>query len=82
MAERTEDWQDDMRDLVRKIDGLFTGQLDTAERQIFEDACKEGLARRVYEGAAGFMGLAKVRVIDAPPVDDGCINLKDWSGRL
>lgn len=56
-------WQDDMRDMVRPFEGWFTGQLDEAERQIFDDACKEGLARRSYEGAAGFMGLARVRIV-------------------
>lgn len=57
------DWSDDMRGMISPFDGWFTGQLDPAERQIFDDACKEGIARRSYEGAAGFMGLAKVRII-------------------
>ena len=49
-------------DWVRRNDGLFVGQLtDPEEMQFFRDACKAGYAQKSYEGAAGFMGLAKIR---------------------
>lgn len=50
-----------MSDLER-IEGLFVGQLDDRELRTFERAVKDGEARRSYEGGAGFMGLAKVRL--------------------
>lgn len=62
LSQANDTWQDDMRNMVRPFEGWFTGQLDEAERRIFDDACNEGLARRSYEGAAGFMGLARVRL--------------------
>jgi hypothetical protein len=45
------------------IEGLFVGQLDEKQMRTFERAIKDGEARRSYEGGAGFMGLAKVRLI-------------------
>ena len=48
---------------LEQIDGLFVGQLSDKELRTFERAVEDGEARRVYEGGAGFMGLAKVRVI-------------------
>ena len=45
------------------IDGLYVGQLDAEELQAFEQAIADGNAQRVYVGASGFMGLAKVRLI-------------------
>jgi hypothetical protein len=48
---------------LRRIDGLFVGMLDKDELWLFEKAVEDGKARRSYEGGAGFMGLAKVRVI-------------------
>lgn len=48
---------------LRRIDGLFVGQLDADELKLFEWAIKEGLAMRWYQGASGFMGLAKVKVL-------------------
>ena len=50
-----------MTDLER-IEGLFVGQLDERELRTFERAIEDGEAQRTYEGAAGFMGLAKVRL--------------------
>lgn len=47
---------------LEQIDGLFVGQLSDRELRTFERAVEDGEARRVYEGGAGFMGLAKVRV--------------------
>lgn len=52
-----------MTDLER-IDGLFVGQLDPDELRTFTRAIQDGEAVRSYEGGAGFMGLAKVRVVD------------------
>ena len=51
-----------MSELMASLDGLFVGQLDPDEMQAFEAAIKAGEARRSYEGAAGLMGLAKVRL--------------------
>ena len=51
-----------MTDLQR-INGLFVGMLTDEELEMFERACKDGKARRVYAGGAGFMGLAKVEVM-------------------
>lgn len=48
---------------LEQIEGLFVGQLDERELRTFERAIDDGEARRSYEGGAGFMGLAKVRLI-------------------
>jgi hypothetical protein len=50
-----------MTDLER-IEGLFVGQLDERDLRLFERAIEDGEARRSYEGGAGFMGLARVRL--------------------
>jgi hypothetical protein len=50
-----------MSDLDR-IEGLFVGQLNAEELEIFLRAVKEGKASRHYSGGPGFMGLARVRV--------------------
>lgn len=51
-----------MSDLER-IEGLFVGQLDEREMRLFDRAVRDGLARRVYKGGAGFLGLAKVELV-------------------
>jgi hypothetical protein len=51
-----------MSDTLAGLDGLFVGQLDQDETRLLDDACAQGLARYSYEGAAGFMGLARVRL--------------------
>ena len=51
-----------MSDLER-IEGLFVGSLDDYELWLFEHAVADGMAVRSYEGGAGFMGLAKVRLV-------------------
>ncbi len=56
-----------MTDLER-INGLFVGQLNERELRLFERAIQDGEARRSYEGGAGFMGLAMVRL--TRPYDD------------
>lgn len=58
-----------MSDLER-IEGLFVGQLDPHELRTFERAVEDGEARRSYEGGAGFMGLAKVRLTRADRLVD------------
>jgi hypothetical protein len=50
-----------MTDLER-MEGLFVGQLDEHEMRTFVRAVQDGEAYRSYEGGAGFMGLAKVRL--------------------
>lgn len=49
-------------DTLRRINGLFVGLLDKEELEVFDEACRTNDARRSYEGSAGLMGLAKVRV--------------------
>lgn len=51
-----------MNDLER-MEGLFVGQIDDYEMWLFEHAVTDGMAERSYEGGAGFMGLARVRLI-------------------
>ena len=53
----------DIEAVIARVNGLFVGQLDESEMEAFNEACNSGLAARVYEGGAGFMGLAKVRVL-------------------
>lgn len=48
-----------------EMDGMLVGMLDDEEIAEFDRAVKDGKARRSYEGAGGFMGLAKVRLIRA-----------------
>ena len=47
---------------LKRLDGLFVGQLDSEEMKEFNKAIEEGTAYRSYEGMSGFMGLAKVRL--------------------
>lgn len=54
---------------LRQIDGLYVGQLEGYELKAFEDAIAEGKAQRIYVGASGFMGLAKVRLIPSEQSD-------------
>lgn len=61
-------------DTLHRIDGLFVGMLDAEELEIFNEACRRYQAKRSYEGGAGLMGLAKVRLIEAStpsPADRG-----------
>ena len=48
---------------LENIEGLFVGQLRADELKLFEQAIADGTASRVYSGAAGFLGLAKVQLI-------------------
>jgi hypothetical protein len=54
---------------LERIEGLFVGQLDEHEMRTFVRAVQDGEAVRSYEGGAGFMGLAKVRLLH--PVSTG-----------
>lgn len=57
----TDEEQEELLQTLRRIDGLFVGQLTQEELSLFNQACDLGLARRLYEGGAGFLGLARVR---------------------
>jgi hypothetical protein len=50
-------------DDLERIEGLFVGQLTARELRTFERAVADGEARRSYEGVAGVMGLAKIRLL-------------------
>lgn len=52
---------------LEHIEGLFVGQLTEREMRTFERAIQDGAAVRSYEGGAGFMGLAKVKLIRSLP---------------
>ena len=47
---------------LNDLEGLFVGQLDKEELELFEREIESGNAIRSYEGSSGFfVGLAKVR---------------------
>lgn len=50
-----------MRTEARYLDGLFTGACKPEE---YEHLLEVGLLRLSYEGAAGFMGLSKLRATE------------------
>ncbi len=50
-------------EMLRNAEGLFVGQLDENELKAFNRLVSASLAKRSYEGAGGFLGLAKVRFI-------------------
>jgi hypothetical protein len=52
---------------LERIDGLFVGLLSQDELELLEDAITHGKAMRWYQGGAGFMGLAKVKLLPADP---------------
>lgn len=58
-----------MADLQR-IEGLFVGLLTPEELEAFQVACNTKQAYRSYEGPAGFLGMAKVRLTHAEPYRD------------
>jgi hypothetical protein len=80
IATRTEAAMTDLE----HIDGLFIGQLNEQEMHAFERAVAEGEAYRSYEGGAGFMGLAKVRLrrraIERAPTGTGEMGLGSDAG--
>lgn len=52
---------------LEDMDGMFVGLLTDEEIEVYNRAYDEGKARLSYEGAGGFMGLAKVRLIRPIP---------------
>ena len=52
---------------IKAMDGLFVGMLDVEQLARFEEGISEGIARRIYEGVGGFMGLAKVKCLISDP---------------
>lgn len=54
------------RDIVARVNGFFVGFLDDDELAAFDRLCADGQARRLYQGAGGFMGLAKVELFPTP----------------
>ena len=54
-----------MSDLER-LNGLYVGQLSEEELALFDAAVAEHKAYRSYEGMAGFLGLAKVKLVMVP----------------
>ena len=49
-------------DRLRPLDGLHVGLLDESELDALSRLSEAGLAHRSYEGAAGLLGLPKVRL--------------------
>jgi hypothetical protein len=55
---------------MRRLDGMFVDILTDDERKKFDRAIASGIARRLYDGPAGLMGVATVYLVvrrDAPP---------------
>ena len=50
-------------EIVRRVNGLYVGQLSDEELEAFYTGIREGFAARDYNHAGGFLGLAKVRFI-------------------
>ncbi len=60
----------DLEDMEReadRLDGLYAGMCEPKE---YEHLIEAGLLRRSYEGAGGFMGLAKLRRARPQLADD------------
>lgn len=55
---------DQVEEEVARLGGLFTGQLNDREMAILAVAEKLGLARRVYDGMPGLMGLSRIRLYE------------------
>lgn len=51
----------------RRMDGILVGALGRDERDVLDRLVAAGRARWVYEGAAGFMGLARVKMMEPAP---------------
>lgn len=47
-----------------RIHGLFVPQLTQEETIVFDRMVREGRARRTYQGLAGFMGVARVEILE------------------
>ncbi len=57
-------------DIVRRVVGEFVGALVEEDLEAFERCVMNGTARRRYEGAAGFLGLASVALTDQAPEEE------------
>jgi restriction endonuclease Mrr len=49
---------------LSRLNGMYVGDLSEAELREFTQAVLENRARRIYIGGSGFLGLAKVEVLD------------------
>ena len=49
---------------LERLSGLFVGQLDEQEMDLFCRMVKEGKAARSYSGIAGLLGLARVVIAE------------------
>lgn len=58
--EHRADW-----DMVKPCNGEFVGSMEEWEISAFDRLCEAGLARRMYLGASGLMGLARVSLSPA-----------------
>ena len=50
-------------EVVRPLEGLYSGQLTEEERAAFNYLVSEGKALRSWEYPGGMLGLAKVRLV-------------------
>jgi hypothetical protein len=51
---------------IKKLNGREVGSLSQNEFWLFEAACRDNKASRVYEGPKGFAGKAKVKIYASP----------------
>ena len=68
-----------MSGYVCALNGLYVGQLSDDELLEFERMVADGRAVRSYSGAAGLMGLAKVKVIDAGQSTSAALSTQEKS---
>lgn len=61
---------------LSSLNGLYVGQLSAHELATFDRAIAQGRARRVYSGAAGRMGVAKVEIAHSIQ----CPECGQWEG--
>lgn len=48
--------------LVKRLDDIYVGLLTPEELEAFDACCRHGWCRRVYTGAGGLLGLAKIQL--------------------
>lgn len=63
LKEYSEDFAEFVAHELSRLDGMLYGALTEQERVMVEEAVRRGLAAKRYEGAAGILGLSKVRVL-------------------
>lgn len=49
------------KEIVRNINDFYVGSLSDEEMESFLRCEKDNLAKRVYEGTGGFLGLSKIQ---------------------